>query len=293
MVCRTEGAECLTKATPLLEAIGACLAPDDASSDDRLHRAEHFTPARRAPRPTPRPDPENGVFETLLVMQGKAVALGGHLERLEHSARTLYHQRLPSDLAVRIQSLAAPITGRARLRVNARPAPDRTAAAVEIVISEAPVRIEPTRLAPVVVPGGIGPHKWIDRRLIDAVSASIAPAHPVICDIDGTVLETSRANVFIVTPDGTIVTPPADGRILPGVTRAAVLQAAAEFGIETEIRDLPFAELLTAPEVFLTGSLSGIEPARTPGYDGLPGAGNLTELLRTNLYKTTAPAIRH
>jgi para-aminobenzoate synthetase/4-amino-4-deoxychorismate lyase len=299
-----EGAECLTKAAPLLDAIGARVAATDpprtapeASGRDRL------IPARRTPQPTPRPDPAAGVFETLLAEHGYPVALEGHLARLAESTAALYDQALPADLATRIRTLAAALTSRSRasrtrvrVRVNARPAAgDATTVRVDVEVSEAPVRTAPPRLATVVVPGGIGAHKWIDRGLIDALTASVAPAHPVICDLDGSVLETSRANVFAVIEDGTLVTPPADGRILPGVTRGDVLELAARLGIDTEVRPLDIAELIDAAEVFVTGSLSGIEPAFAPGLaheiDRTPTARNLTETLRTNLYKTAAPAI--
>ena len=231
------------------------------------------------------------MFETVLVQHGIAVALEAHLARLRASATELYGQDLASDLASRIRALAAAMTARARVRVNVRASADGGIAAAEIVVSEAPVRTQPPRLTPVVVPGGIGGHKWIDRRLVDALSASVAPAHPVICDLDGYVLETARANVFVLTREGTLVTPPTDGRILPGVTRHQALDCAAELGIAIEVRPLHIDELRGAPEVFLTGSLSGIEPALAAGNDRPPGAGNLTETLRTNLYKTMAPAI--
>jgi para-aminobenzoate synthetase/4-amino-4-deoxychorismate lyase len=65
---------------------------------------------------------------------------------------------------------------------------------------------------PVCVPGGLG-----DRKLVDRVSGS-----RLVVDADGAVLEASWANVWLVEGD-TLITPPADGRILPGITRARVL----------------------------------------------------------------------
>ena len=44
---------------------------------------------------------------------------------------------------------------------------------------------------------------------------------PLLVDLDGLVLEASRANVVIREGDR-LITPPLDGRILPGVTRAAL-----------------------------------------------------------------------
>ena len=76
--------------------------------------------------------------------------------------------------------------------------------------------------------GGLGEHKWVDRSLLDEAQAALpAGALPLIVDADGAVLEASRANLFAVR-DGALFTPPLDGRILPGVTRARVIEIAAE-----------------------------------------------------------------
>lgn len=114
---------------------------------------------------------------------------------------------------------------------------------------------------------------------------------PLICDLDGNVLETARANAFIVTRDTTLVTPPTDGRILPGVTRADVLELAAGLGIDTEVRPVHLDELRRATELFVTGSLAWIEPALTSRDDHVRAIGEVTETLRTNLYKRAAAAI--
>ena len=84
-------------------------------------------------------------------------------------------------------------------------------------------------LRPVTVAGGIGAHKWRDRRLLAELSARVdltASQQLLITDETGELLETDRANVFAVI-DGVLLTPPADGRLLPGTTRAAVMRARA------------------------------------------------------------------
>ena len=113
-------------------------------------------------------------------------------------------------------------------------------------------------LAPVTLPGGIGAHKWIDRRLLDAVAEEVAPALPLLVDLDGYVLESWGANVFARLGDGALVTPPLDGRILPGVARAQLLS------VHTNAREeqLTLRQLLAADEVFLTSAL-GVQVAAT------------------------------
>ena len=86
----------------------------------------------------------------------------------------------------------------------------------------------------------------------------MAPALPLLVDLDGYVLESWGANVFARLPGGTLATPPLDGRILPGVARAQLLEVhtgAAE-------RRLTLADVLAAEEVFLTSAL-GVQVAAT------------------------------
>ena len=80
---------------------------------------------------------------------------------------------------------------------------------------------------------------------------------PLLVDTDGLVLETAHANVWIVEDDE-LITPPADGRILPGTTAAALL--ANEPGARAEPIELE--RLASADAVFLTSSISGRRPAR-------------------------------
>jgi para-aminobenzoate synthetase/4-amino-4-deoxychorismate lyase len=117
------------------------------------------------------------------------------------------------------------------------------------------------RLLALTVPGGLGDRKWRDRQLIDALDdhAAEVGAVPLLVDLDGGVLETTRANV-LAWIDGTLVTPPLDGRILPGVTRARALARARELGIPVAERPLDLAELDTADAVLTTGALRGLEP---------------------------------
>jgi anthranilate synthase component 2 len=56
-------------------------------------------------------------------------------------------------------------------------------------------------------------------------------------------------------------TPLLDGRILPGVSRGRVLDAARDCGVEFEETTLNLDDLLEADEVFLTNALRGIQPA--------------------------------
>jgi para-aminobenzoate synthetase/4-amino-4-deoxychorismate lyase len=239
-----EAAECEVKAAPLLEAIGATL--ERTSTDPGLSTP---CPRRLAPRPVPRPDPSKGVFETLLVLGGRPVDLEPHLCRLRASVLALYGFEPPAGLA---EQLLAESLGleRARLRVDVDP---RRQIRVEV----SPVRARPpATLWPATVPGGLGAHKWSDRRLLESLIAA-ADGEPLLCDLDGLVLESARANVFVVE-SGTLATPPVDGRILPGVTRARVLELARDLGFEVREEPIDLGRLARAEEIFLTGAIGGV-----------------------------------
>jgi para-aminobenzoate synthetase/4-amino-4-deoxychorismate lyase len=229
------------------------------------------------------------VFETLLVLDGRPVELDAHLERLEASVRALYEMPAPPEARELIVDRARG-AGPARLRLDVAP-DDGGALRAGVRIADVDEALlfpdweRGLELAPVVVAGGIGAHKWADRRLLEHADAGVAPRLALLVDRDGTVLEGSRGSVFGVL-DGVLVTPAADGRILPGVTRGRVLALAAARGIPCREEVVSFERLRTADEVFLTGAVRGIEPVR--GCDGAPGwpAGPVTAGLSRELRDT-------
>ena len=251
-----EAAEALVKARPLLEAIGAALPTAPAPV------AGVPAPLRGAPRPWPRPDPALGVFETIAVIGGVAVELEAHLARLAASAGALYGHPLSGDVADRARRAAAQANGPCRLRIVAL-----ADGGVAVALAPLPVR-GPLRLEPVTVPGGLGAHKWLDRRLLDGLTAAVAPAIPLLVDLDGALLEAAWANLLLVTADGALVTPPLDGRILPGVTRARTLERARALDLAVRERPCTLADLGAAAEVLLTSSLAGAAPVGPRGPVG-------------------------
>jgi para-aminobenzoate synthetase/4-amino-4-deoxychorismate lyase len=242
-----ELAEALIKAAGPIAAIGGSVAPVGQG------RGRLGPPPERALLHGNRPDPALGVFETLLVEDRRPVALEQHLRRLAASVAELYGAALPSTVLAGALAAAAEVTVRSRMRVLAD-----ADGAVRITVSPAgPPAAGPVVLEPFTLPGGVGAHKWRDRSLLDALAALRPGTVPLLVDTDGLVLEAAFANVWIVEDDA-LITPPADGRMLPGVTRAALL--AADDDAREEPIDLD--RLASADALFLTSSISGRLPAR-------------------------------
>ncbi|MBV9805245.1 MAG: chorismate-binding protein [Solirubrobacterales bacterium] len=261
-----EAAEALVKARPLLEAIGASVAGAGGTAGDGM--AETGTagtgtagavpiPRRLSPRPSPRPDGAGGLLETIRVDADQPVLLDEHLERLRDSMRALYGRRLPLGLRDRTIAAAAG-AGRLRLLAGAH-------GRVEVQAGPPIASPAPESLAAVTVPGGLGAHKWLDRRWLDALSAAVAPAHALLVDLDGLVLEADNAAVLIVDRTGTLVAPPLDGRILPSVTRTRALAAARAAGVPVGIRPIALAELDGAREIILASALRGVRGVACTG----------------------------
>jgi para-aminobenzoate synthetase/4-amino-4-deoxychorismate lyase len=255
-----------------------------------------------------RPDPAQGVFETMLVLDGRPVELDAHLARLRSSLATLYPHLTPPPLDVpslkypygpTSEGTSAP-PGESALRIAIAP-DEHNGLGVTVERRTAPrgdFLVHGSRKAPraqislhtLPVPGGLGAHKWADRSLLDEAQADLAEdTIPLIVDADGSALEASRANVFVVR-DGALLTPPAGGRILPGVTRMRVLEIAAGLGVDEREATLSREALLAADEVFLTGSVRGVERVRD--LDGAPlgGRAQLTERIAAELHRAWAGA---
>jgi para-aminobenzoate synthetase / 4-amino-4-deoxychorismate lyase len=247
---REEAREAAAKAAPLLAAIGAEPPAADEVGAAGARARQVIVPrplrvVRRGPRPVPRPDPEAGLYETVLVENGNARDLAAHLHRLATSARALYDRTPPDDLAERATA-AARGHERARLRIDFVPGEDPT---VEVTPLGA---IAPAVLRPVALPGGLGPHKWRDRTLLESHEADDPQTIPLLLDADGYILEASRASIVVEAPGGVLYTPPDDGRILPGVTARRS---------RARPRALTLADLDTADAVYVASALRGLSPA--------------------------------
>jgi para-aminobenzoate synthetase/4-amino-4-deoxychorismate lyase len=248
-----EAREAAAKAAPLLAAIGA-EPPAAATGTVPVAGSPAATGtvpvrvrvARRGPRPVPRPDPAAGLYETLRVEDGVAQHLDAHLARLAGSLRALYRLPPPAELAARVAE-AARTHRRTRLRIDVVPG-EEPALTVTPLAPPAPAV-----LRPVVLPGGLGPHKWRDRTLLESHERDDPGTLPLLLDADGLVLETSRTSVIAEAADGTLHTPPADGRILPGVTVGR---------LRATPRALTLDDLGAAAALHVASALRGLQPAR-------------------------------
>jgi para-aminobenzoate synthetase/4-amino-4-deoxychorismate lyase len=188
------------------------------------------------------PDPARGVFETIRVEHGRALYIDEHLARLRKSVTELYGVGFELHLPALPEEAC-------RLRVTVLPSGQVTA-------ELAPLGEPNLVLAPWTVPGGLGAHKWSDRRAVDEATQRLG-ATPLILDEDGSVLEAAWANVWVREGER-LVTPPADGRLLPGVTRARMLRTEPHTAEES----LTLERLEAADVIVLTSALRGAVEAR-------------------------------
>jgi para-aminobenzoate synthetase / 4-amino-4-deoxychorismate lyase len=233
------------------------------------------------------PDPAQGVFETLLVIDGEPIELDAHLQRLAHSVRELYDAGLPAGARERVLADAAPLsTGRLRLTLTPGAHGEMTAETATAAVDPAsifPASERAIALRPVVIPGGLGCHKWADRSgLAELESGEGEDCLQLLLDVGDEVLEASRANVFAVEGD-LVITPPADGRILPGVTRASAIEAIRSLGFTLREQALSVDGLIAAGEAFLTGAVRGVEPVRSIGDAELTAPGETTAAIAETL----------
>jgi para-aminobenzoate synthetase / 4-amino-4-deoxychorismate lyase len=214
-----------------------------------------------------RPDPAKGVFETFLVVEGVLIELESHFARLEASVTVLFGATLSDETREAVEEHARGMA-LGRLRVTLAPIGEAGELTREIVTAE----VDPALVFPsperaviahsVLVEGGLGSHKWADRDLIGEAESELGAGEvPLLVDRGGVVLEASRANVFAIRGE-TLVTPPADGRLLPGIARRRVMEAADACGLLPHETELTIDDLAKADEVLLAGSVRGIEPVR-------------------------------
>lgn len=127
-------------------------------------------------------------------------------------------------------------------------------------------------------------------------AAAEAGAFEAIFVRDGIVTEGAATSVFAVV-DGVLRTHPLSHAILPSVTRAVVIDCAAQLKIRLQEEPVTVAELRAAQEVFVCGTVTDITPIvvidKAPVASGKPGqiTARLREALEARVY-ALAPALR-
>lgn len=228
----------------------------------------------------------------MLVIAGRAVELDAHIGRLSASVEELYGPALPAQVRSRLLDRASEIEhGKLRLTVAPESSGSGTAETSDLQWTVEVEEIDPGAIFPGperaaslrshVLAAGLGEHKWADRDLLERIAAASPGELPLLLDSDGAVLEASRASVFAVREKG-LVTPPTDGKILPSIARQQVIEVATGAGIETAEERLTVDDLRIA-EVFLTGSVRGIEPVRWLDDAELAPPGEISERVAAGL----------
>jgi branched-subunit amino acid aminotransferase/4-amino-4-deoxychorismate lyase len=117
----------------------------------------------------------------------------------------------------------------------------------------------------------------------------------ILLNTRGFVAEGSASNVFLVL-DGRLVTPNLSSGCLAGISRQAVLELAAEFGLEAIEADVELSAFAVASEAFLTGSVMEVMPLTRlddgPVGSGRPGpvTGRLHRLYQEMVLQETSAA---
>jgi branched-chain amino acid aminotransferase len=93
---------------------------------------------------------------------------------------------------------------------------------------------------------------------IEAIQANVQEA--VMLNEQGYVAECTGDNLFLVK-NGTLLTPLISDGALDGITRAVIIQLAAQLAVPFVERSLTRYDIFTADECFLTGTAAEVIPA--------------------------------
>ncbi|HAU1023236.1 TPA: D-amino acid aminotransferase [Legionella pneumophila] len=110
----------------------------------------------------------------------------------------------------------------------------------------------------------------------EAVSAGF---HTAILARNGLITEGSSNNVFIVTQDGVIKTPPMNNFCLPGITRQVVIEIIKKLDLKFREIEISISELFSAQEVWVTSTTKEVFPI-TKINDSLVNSGKVGEYWR-------------
>ncbi|WP_156745870.1 aminodeoxychorismate lyase [Mycobacterium sp. ACS4054] len=238
----------------------------------------------------------DGVFETLLVRDGRPCLIESHLQRLTHSARLtdLAEPDLPAwrgaiEMATRQWVAGTDDEGAMRL-IYSRGREGGSTPTAYVMVNAVPERVTAVRregLAAVTLARGLpavgtDAMPWLlagAKTLSYAVNmaalrhaARQGAGDVIFVSSDGYILEGPRSTVVIATDgsDGNpcLLTPPPWYPILRGTTQQALFEVARAKGYDCDYRALRPADLVAAQGIWLVSSMT--LAARVHTLDGRP-----------------------
>lgn len=231
----------------------------------------------------------DGIFEGMRSFSGKVFRLDDHLDRLAYGARALYLElpggkpglrRIVEDTVADngqpntyIRLIVTRGVGPLGVDAGSCGEPRVTCIVDDLLIFSDETRRRGITLVTVAERRPMG--DALDPRIkslnyLNNVMARMQARRQgadeaLVLNREGAVAEASVANLFVVK-GGLVRTPPTTDGCLDGITRLTVLELAAQQGIETRIERLGRIDLLSADEVFLTGTGAGV--VRVREFDG-------------------------
>jgi 4-amino-4-deoxychorismate lyase len=216
-------------------------------------------------------------FETIRVYGGVPFKLADHLDRLAGSAERIglpEANRLELEELSR-QALEASGATEAVLRLYWTPTPVALALVSPLPDHHDELRERGQRLIslrglradePWLLPG-VKSTSYAVNMAAEAEARRRGADDAVFVDEDATVLEGPTTNIWW-RREGILYTPSLDLGILAGVTRAAMLELAAETGYQVEQGQYGLTQLLAADEAFTSSSVREVMPVTE--LDGAP-----------------------
>lgn len=227
----------------------------------------------------------DGIFETLLVRDGRPCLVESHLQRLTHSAKLmdlpepdLAQWRCAIDVATRQWLTITGDEAAMRLIYSRGRENDPTAATAYVMVNPVPERVTAVRrdgIAAITLDRGL-PANGIDtmpwllagaKTLSYAVNMAVlrhaarqGAGDVIFVSSDGYILEGPRSTVVIAVDgeDGRpcLLTPPPWYPILRGTTQQALFEVARAQGYDCDYRALRPADLVAAQGVWLVSSMT-------------------------------------
>jgi len=238
----------------------------------------------------------DGVYEVIPVYSLRAFRLQEHLRRLQHSLDgiRLANPHSESEWVNLVNQLIARNSGEDQYlylhitrgvakRDHAFPQPPVTPTVfmMSSPLPSPPAELLHSGIACITAPD----NRWLrcdiksiallPNVLLRQMAVDAGCAEAILIRNNEFMTEGAASNIFVVK-NGTLLAPPKDNLMLPGITYDVVLELAAANGIPHEVRKIAVAEVFAADELLLTSStrevLAITQLDAKPVSTGKPGA---------------------